>query len=836
MVDAKDAELMALLKAKKDSGRELTQSQQQLLEIYAQDFPVTNESPFANVLDEVSSRALLGLMNTSPKAAKGFLTKKFGADNVMEENGVLFARPKGSDDFFAVNPKGPQLTKELREKGVAGAALTPTIAFDIVNNPDTLGDIAQAAPGVARFLSIIAGSVGGTALGSQAGMPLRGGATGAALGSAAGDLVGTGTALATGSISPEEAGGDLPGIIAKATTVGGLEFILPFGFQTVAKTPAAKKAVTGALKEAGVAGNEIAKFFKDIGKAYAKVSAGNKLERLGFGGTEMTTLKAAVKERTFLDKQLARLQDYIPSISDDTGKALTSLGKTAQKGVKLEVDNISAKAKGLFRAADRIVDKKAKTGTLKADDFADVSLFVRQLDQELADLAENSIVPTDRQAARVLSGVSDTVKKILNGTVRNAPNATKQKLGMTTFTGTPPKRDYLGVLRQESTLEPVIESGFNPKLVTAKDLRTAKNYFSTMLDDLGSFQNIPTSALKKVLTRYKGQIDDALSPGIDLQDTLGGVLTGSADEGLETGVQYTKGLIKAPNSQTFKTYNQGYKTLADGFKQTPNAVREAVVSKPNELGILEPVNPSSAQKNLLNLDLENARAVRKAVDKYVTGAEKLSFRRGVQGQFFEKGARSDTLAKVKPTAKATKLADFVSEDEMLEAQAAGISLDRGALKEATTQPSDAGLVEQVSAASMDKLGNKSLALQGLLSPDEQLAQSQIKDTLALAQARQGMEPNIQNMVQAKPLARTLAGTVGGSPASLGVGAALDAVAGFGRGIAGAAAPAAKALESIPAAALADAGIDTVFGEGLESPTNEQARKFRLRIQKGRLLD
>ncbi len=833
------AEIFALLEDKLKVTGQLSEKEQRIYSGLVKEFPVTEKSPFKGVLDEAGARFNLAAVKPIKGAQKKLLEKRFGAENVMEKDGAFFARSEGSDEFFAIDP-APEF--EEREGMVEGGIGALKDAF--LQNPDFLAEIVETIPAALRGGLTLAGGIGGGLAGAQVGRPVVGSALGSTAGTAAGEAISGAVAGVQGLIESEDIGDQLAtsGIKAGATGVGDLLF--GGTLKAIANNPAAKAIATKAMKAAGKSADEIGQALKKVKEQYIDKSWAKQMERFKVGG-DVALNKIKTQEMQALKKIEGKLGEYVPGFGK-SAKAATSLGKQAQKAVQAELDEISRAANNRFKSADAVLLGKARQGKLVPEaDFADASIFVEQFNKEINNFANDATIRNSPEASKLLSRLKQGFEESLNDTVRNAPRDTQAQLGLLEFIASPTKRDPLGMLVQEPVIKKNVEYKFNPIMVTGRDLRIAKNFIKDQLDTIGKDPTIPTGKLKTMLARAKGQIDEALSPGVDLQQTLGGVLSGVDDEIVEAGVKYQPGMIKVPNSDTFARYDEGYKILADGYNRVPNKVREGVLYQKAADGssVKTAANPSSAQKAILNFDYEDSQKLGRLAKKHLKGRDRVEYTRAVEGQALQKGVRNENLPDVSPTPESIEQSQFISPESLKKAQMEGFSIKRDPVVKSQANPLDltsGDLIPNIAAGSAETQSNKTLSLQGLFSelPESKLSGDLSK--IGLLQQQRGAKGNIQEITsglsEGKNVARSIGGLLGGAKGSFSVGAALSAVEPILRPLAKAASPVASALEDIPGGLVTQLAGEGLLGDDIGDPTEEQRKLYRLRAEKTRLLD
>jgi hypothetical protein len=832
MVDAIDAELMALLEEKRQAGGKLSPAQQKLLDSYRLEFLVTEKSPFDNPLDEAGARFALSSIKPIRGAQQKYLENKFGAENVMERDGAFFARPEGQDQFFAIDPKPPIEDREGMVEGTLGI-----LKDAFVQNPDFLAEIVELYPTLARGAAVLGGSIGGTIAGATKGRPIAGGAAGSALGTALGDIGAAGVA-ATQDALPEDIGGQAIVTALKSGAVAAGDLLTGGMLKAITNIPGVKAIATKAMKVAGKSADEIGGVFNDLKKQYIDKSFAKKLERLKVSDDKVLKAKYATQEAEELTKLQKELGDYIPGMATSKTTALTKMGELTKKAVATEVDKIDSLAQQSFKAGDNYFLNKARAGTLNQGDFADTTLFVKQMEGEIDSLLSNEAIAANPQATKSLQAMLGNFKKILNDTIKNAPRETKAKLGMRKFIGSPTKRDPLGMLIQEPSIKKTVEFEFDPKLVTGRDLRELRNHFTDTINNLDTYTDIPKAQVKKLLVRAKAQVDDALSPGLDLQQTLGGVLSGAKNETLEEGIQYSKGLIKAPKTKGFMTYNKGYKTLSDGFKKVNNNIRSKTLKTTDDAGFKVEVEPSDVQSNVLGMNLEDARAVKNLAMENLSTPEKAVFNKTVRAQYLQKGARPEAFPDIKPTEASKAASKAITPDDLKAQQMAGQKISRSEITHTIGKTIDPGdeTIPRIAAGSAEQLGAKSKALTGLTEGTQEQVVDETLGKLSKLQELRGLKSSFQDMTASLPIARQAAGTFGGAPAAYGAGTAGQFLqTNLGRGAA-IASPVISALESIPGGTLTQLGLDSLLGGDVGSPSEEQRKLYRLKAEKARLLD
>jgi hypothetical protein len=676
------------------------------------------------------------------------------ADTPIGDNGTvlsLYLKNKLGENNVLASADGQRFF--IRPEG--GGGFVPLPAKDIL-------------PSIARGATTFAGGVGGELLGSF------GGLAGVALGGGAGSGLGEGININNAIEFAKKEGivtGDEPSLkekrnreIGTAAALGGF-----FGGGTGALKGAARGIGT-ALEEGAPLGKSISEGIRAESNTLAQ-GAANQARKMGLRGGDIRRLKGEVEQQG--------LSDVLEAGFKELGDRPLA-GEIAQNSVKSRLNFLRNLRNQAFDKADQNFQQKLQKGNFA---FIDMTDSYKQLQKELSKAANES-----PGAAKLMNklGILEDIQNVLNSTKQgvlkgNIPSSklTKQRFvqeGFEDVSFVTDRTDLItGKRVVQTTKQPVtIGEGFDPKQVTALDLRNLSNEINNILETLGKGDTAVPARLKKTLIQFKGAVDGSLDPSIkgkintDVGELAMQYLDANDDAlaALSVNNPFFANLKTAGRNQDIKLYKDAFKLSKNLHEEIPSKLKKVIIGNP-----IDPLTPASVDKALLKLDSDTAGKLKNIITR--DQATNDLFEKAIEKKVYNKGSReSQRIAAVSP--EGFEQALIVSDKEILEAQTKGKKPKLDLVKQTIIPESERfrELEKGFAGAKVKKVitDNNNLTTRVLLGGRETSATA-TASRLGAAQAQ----------AQKKPSLFDTAIGAGGEPAAEQGGGSLGRSIGFGTG-------------------------------------------------------
>jgi hypothetical protein len=562
---------------------------------------------------------------------------------------------------------------------------------NVLGTPDPAGEIGQAIPDLGRLALTTAGGI----IGGGATKNIKGAGAGSALGEFAGDIIAGGAALAGGA-SPEDLAASIPGSAGRASVAGLF----------------------------GAGGEALGKTIGEIGKNFTV--AGNT-------GREIEKFKNAFLRQAKSDELLGQVQ------------GASDLGSLAKDTMTQTFNSIKTNTEGAFQAADQAFMDSLEKGTFA---FADATKAVDKLKTKLKLFVNKNLI-TEKEAADTLEIATNQLNNVKQNVFNNLSPTTAEPFTPSNLTK----------IRFAQAVEKLPEDGkmafnmqdignnlgFDPKQVTAFDLRNTSNAMRQLYD------NSVNPQLQSVIAGFKKGLDVALGGvknGLDDSDEMireafirgGGDVEDFISKGAESlgspkiAADFLNSIVTPKGAKDFANYKQGFAIGKQKYDLFPEKFRNMIYKNAPKEKFAE---------SILNTKVQEVKPLQSIFRS--AGVED-QFTQSLKGEIIAKGTSQRNAIREfrQATPEALQQAEFRTIPEVQALQQSGVTPNFDAVKKMKLSPS-----EKVSQSEpiligqgIGKLLKKNEGAYGLLGRDAKQFTRTAKD-LEDATIGSGITTNLQ---------------------------------------------------------------------------------------------
>lgn len=532
---------------------------------------------------------------------------------------------------------------------------------------------AALGPAFKRFGILLAGGGAGETIGALAGgaigsaVPAIGTGAGALAGGALGTLAGT-----YGASQFNYANAQKAAIKQGLLKEDEQRYISPEAKKDSFASGLLASFFGGAIKAGGatvglirnsIKGGSIKEGAKAYRVAMSNTSAGavgQALQRQGMNQPGTRALQSKIMAQAMLDD----LNTEFASIPEGS----SIVGGAAQKAIKTTVDRYSRLSKQAFAEADEFFENSLQDGTFGIVDMSGpYNKLVATLNKE----AQRNPVVAEYLAK---NGILEKIQGSLNSVRKGASDGLiklsglgKKRLGLTGKTAPIKPSIRLnkagGKLVEEKFMpfDEGVDFTFEPSKVTAGDLRAAHNVTAALLDETENIVKQAPKFVRKVLTDWKASLNSGF------EGSLGKEIAEEAGE--ETFENFG---VKIPNTRDFQRYKDGYKYLAQSYKEVPSKLRTKYLGK----GTNDKIDAVEAESRLFGTNREEAKKVRELIKQAVPENEYKLVQTAVRKNLYNRGIpkqrERDLVEEITPDLR--KFAEAQTPEEMAALQGQGEKL------------------------------------------------------------------------------------------------------------------------------------------------------------------